>query len=38
VDDVPLDLDVQAIARLEAKLPARFAWDRDLVLGADLDA
>jgi hypothetical protein len=32
------DPDVEAIARLDAELTTRFAWQRDLVLGADLGA
>jgi hypothetical protein len=38
VDDVSLDLYVQAVAGLEAELLAGLAWYGDLVLGADLDA
>jgi hypothetical protein len=38
VDDIPIDLDVEAVTGLQAELPSRFAGDGDLVLGADLDA
>jgi hypothetical protein len=38
MDDVALDLDVRPVASLESRLLARFAGDRDLMLGADLDA
>jgi hypothetical protein len=32
------DLDRQAITRLDPQAAARLAWERDLVLGADLRA
>jgi len=38
VDDVALDLDVEAVARLQTQLGPRFARYGDLVLGTDLHA